>query len=86
MTEEEHRNPWLAFKEHLTATLRAIEPQLDSLFSRAIDGSLIETWTYNSIEEAVDFIADLLVRLDNLPPFLNYSKELKMDSEAECFE
>ncbi|DAC16630.1 MAG TPA: hypothetical protein D7I06_04555 [Candidatus Poseidoniales archaeon] len=83
MIGEEHRNPWLAFKEHLNALLRAIEPQLDSLFSRAIDGSLIETWTYNSIEEAADFVADLLIRLDNLPPFLNYSKEFKMDSEGE---
>ena len=79
-------NPLLTLEGHLTAVLRTIEPQLDSLFQRAVDGSWVEMWMYESVEESIDAMSDLLAKIKNLPPFIKWAMEFEGDANGAWFE
>lgn len=85
MAEEEYPNPLLMFEGYLTAVLRSIEGKLDTLFQRAVEGSWIEMWAYQSIEEAVDAMAELLSKIKNLPAFINWAMEFQADASGGWF-
>ena len=78
-------NPLLTLEGYLTAVLRSIEPQLDSLFQRAVDGSWAEMWVYQSVEEAVDAMAEILTKIKNLPQFITWAMEFEGDTDGEWF-
>lgn len=84
--ERELTNPLLTVEGYLTAVLRTIEPQLDSLFQRAVDGSWVEMWMYESVEESIDVMAELLVKIKNLPPFIHWAIEFDGDASGRWFE
>lgn len=79
-------NPLLTLEGYLTALLRTIEPQLDFLFQRAVDGSWAEMWMYESVEESIDALSDLLAKIKNLPPFIKWAMEFEGDANGVWFE
>jgi|GEM_PF-2729683 len=85
MADTKYPNPLLTFEGYLTAVLRSIEPQLDSLFQRAVDGSWAEMWVYQSVEEAVDAMAEILTKIKSLPQFINWAMEFEGDADGEWF-
>lgn len=84
--ENQFANPLLTFEGYLTALLRTIEPQLDSLFQRAVDGSWVEMWMYESVEESIDAMSELLAKIKNLPPFIKWAMEFEGDANGVWFE
>ena len=79
-------NPLLTLEGYITAVLRTIEPQLDSLFQRAVDGSWVEMWMYESVEESIAAMSDLLAKIKNLPPFMQWAMEFEGDANGAWFE
>ena len=86
MADKDYPDILLTFESYLTAILRSIEPQLDSIFQRAVEGGWMEIWAYDSIEEAVDAMAELLVRIKNLPRFIQWAMEFEGDANGAWFE
>lgn len=85
MARSDLPNPLLTLEGYLTAIIHTIEPQLDSLFQRAVDGSWIEMWMYESVEESIDAMSDLLAKIKDLPPFINWAMEFEGDASGEWF-
>ena len=78
-------NPLKEVQAYLTAVLQSIEPQLDRLFKRAVDGSWSEMYLYETMEEAVDSISSFLKTINNLPAFVEWSMEFDQGADGKWF-
>lgn len=79
-------NPLKEVQAYLTAVMITIEPQLDRLFKRAVDGGWIEMYLYETMEEAVDSISDFLATIQRLPGFIQWSMEFQQGADGKWFE
>jgi hypothetical protein len=78
-------NPLKEVEAHLTAVLRSIEPQLDHLFKKAVDGGWSEMFLFETMEDAVDSISSFLATIKNLPAFIVWSLEFEEGADGKWF-
>ena len=78
-------NPLKEVEAYLTAVLRSIEPELDRLFKRAVDGGWSEMYLYETMEEAVDSISSFLKTINSLPAFVEWSMEFDQGADGKWF-
>ena len=78
-------NPLKEVEAHLTPVLRSIEPQLDHLFKKAVDGGWSEMFLFETMEDAVDSISSFLATIKNLPAFIVWSLEFEEGADGKWF-